>query len=104
MVISTQYGLMFMKMKIYDAPLTCLNMYKLAKINCFANSFFHRVVPNFVIQLGDMTGTGEGGPGYSIRTEYLRSAMIIWERSVWHRAVKTRKGHNGSSLTALPHI
>ena len=30
----------------------------------------HRVVPNFVIQDGDPTGTGSGGPGYSIRCEY----------------------------------
>ena len=69
MLISTQYGFMFLKLKTYDAPLTALNMYKLAKINFFANNYFHRVVPNFVIQSGDNTGTGEGGPGYSIRTE-----------------------------------
>ena len=33
---------------------------------------FHRVVPDFVIQDGDPTGTGSGGPGYTIRCEYNR--------------------------------
>ena len=69
LLIPTQYGFMFLKLKTYEAPLTVLNMYKLAKINFFANNYFHRIVPNFVIQTGDNTGTGEGGPGYAIRTE-----------------------------------
>lgn len=69
MHIQTQYGFMYLKLKTYDAPLTALNMYKLAKNNFFANNYIHRVVPNFVIQSGDNTGTGEGGPGYAIRTE-----------------------------------
>ncbi len=59
----------FIKLDKYNAPLTCLNMIKLAKINFFANNEWHRVVPNFVVQAGDPTGTGEGGPGYSIRRE-----------------------------------
>ncbi len=69
MLIQTQYGFMFLKLDTYNAPLTALNMYKLAKINFFANNYIHRVVPNFVIQSGDNTGTGDGGPGYAIRTE-----------------------------------
>ncbi|MEP7234498.1 MAG: peptidylprolyl isomerase, partial [Ignavibacteriota bacterium] len=68
-LISTQYGFMFLKPHTFETPLTCLNMYNLAKANFFANNYIHRVVPNFVIQSGDNTGTGEGGPGYAIRTE-----------------------------------
>jgi cyclophilin family peptidyl-prolyl cis-trans isomerase/HEAT repeat protein len=51
------------------APFTVLNFVKLAEKNYFNNIIFHRVVPNFVIQTGDPTGTGYGGPGYSIRSE-----------------------------------
>lgn len=69
LLILTQYGFMFLKLDTYNAPLTALNMYNLAKINFFANNYIHRVVPNFVIQSGDNTGTGDGGPGYAIRTE-----------------------------------
>jgi cyclophilin family peptidyl-prolyl cis-trans isomerase/HEAT repeat protein len=69
MLMQTQYGFMYLRLDTYNAPLTALNMYKLAKINFFANNYIHRVVPNFVMQLGDPSGTGDGGPGYSIRTE-----------------------------------
>ena len=58
-----------MKLLPYDAPLTVLNVLKLARMFYYGNNYVHRVVPNFVIQTGDMTGTGWGGPGYSIRTE-----------------------------------
>jgi cyclophilin family peptidyl-prolyl cis-trans isomerase len=69
MLISTEYGLLFLKLNTYETPLTVLNMYKLAKRSFLLNNFIHRVVPNFVIQTGDITGAGYGGPGYSIRTE-----------------------------------
>jgi cyclophilin family peptidyl-prolyl cis-trans isomerase/HEAT repeat protein len=53
-----------------EAPQTVRNFVALAERGYFAGTFFHRVVPNFVIQDGDPTGTGAGGPGYSIRCEY----------------------------------
>jgi cyclophilin family peptidyl-prolyl cis-trans isomerase len=68
-VISTDDGLMYLKVFKYEAPLTSLNFIKLTKINYFANNVFHRVVPNFVIQAGDQSQTGHGGPGYTIRRE-----------------------------------
>jgi cyclophilin family peptidyl-prolyl cis-trans isomerase len=68
-LISTDKGLMYLRLYKYEAPLTSLNFLKLAKISYFANNVFHRVVPNFVIQAGDRTQTGHGGPGYTIRRE-----------------------------------
>ncbi len=53
-----------------EAPLTCLNIVNLVKQGYYKNLYFHRVVPAFVAQDGDPTGTGSGGPGYSIRCEY----------------------------------
>lgn len=50
-------------------PFTIMNFFKLARKKYFDGTNFHRVVPNFVIQGGDPTGTGYSGPGYSIRTE-----------------------------------
>ena len=55
-----------------DAPLTVKNFVGLATRRYFDGSAFHRVVPNFVIQDGDPTGTGSGGPGWTIRCEYNR--------------------------------
>jgi len=53
-----------------EAPQTVKNFVRLARRGYFNGNVFHRVVPNFVIQDGDPTGTGSGGPGYTIRCEY----------------------------------
>lgn len=55
-----------------DAPLTVANYLRLVDRRYFDNSRWHRVVPNFVIQDGDPTGTGSGGPGWAIRDEINR--------------------------------
>lgn len=52
------------------APISVGNFCKLAKEGYYDNVLFHRVVPGFVIQAGDPTGTGWGGPGYEIVSEY----------------------------------
>jgi len=51
-------------------PFTVYNFVKLSEKGFYNGTIFHRVVPNFVIQGGDPTGTGNGGPGYSIRSEF----------------------------------
>jgi cyclophilin family peptidyl-prolyl cis-trans isomerase/HEAT repeat protein len=55
-----------------EAPQTVRNFVRLARRGYFDGTAFHRVVPNFVIQDGDPTGTGSGGPGWTIRCEYNR--------------------------------
>lgn len=54
------------------APQTVRNFVTLARRGFFDGTAFHRVVPDFVIQDGDPTGTGSGGPGHTIRCEYNR--------------------------------
>lgn len=51
------------------ASLTVANFLKLARAKFFDGVAIHRVVPNYVLQDGDPTGTGNGGPGYEIRDE-----------------------------------
>lgn len=51
------------------APMTVSNFVKLAREKYFDGLTIHRVVPNFVLQDGDPSGTGNGGPGYEIRDE-----------------------------------
>ncbi len=55
-----------------EAPQTVKNFVLLAERGYFDGLAVHRVVPNFVIQDGDPTGTGSGGPGHTIRCEYNR--------------------------------
>lgn len=52
-----------------DAPKTVENFCKLASSGYYNGVSFHRVIPDFVIQGGDPTGTGAGGPGYTIPCE-----------------------------------
>jgi len=67
--IVTEKGTMKVNFFAEDAPVTVENFLKLAKEGYYDNTTFHRVIPNFVIQGGDPTGTGAGGPGYSIPCE-----------------------------------
>jgi peptidylprolyl isomerase len=52
-----------------DAPVTVNNFVFLARAHFYDGVTFHRVIPGFVAQAGDPTGTGRGGPGYTIKDE-----------------------------------
>ncbi len=53
-----------------DMPVTAGNFEKLVRDGFYAGVPFHRVIDRFMIQGGDPTGTGTGGPGYAIRDEF----------------------------------
>jgi peptidylprolyl isomerase len=53
-----------------DMPVTAGNFAKLAQQGFYDNTIFHRVIDGFMIQGGDPTGTGRGGPGYVIKDEF----------------------------------
>jgi peptidyl-prolyl cis-trans isomerase B (cyclophilin B) len=53
-----------------DAPKTVGNFTKLARDGFYDGVIFHRVIPDFMIQGGDPTGTGTGGPGYQFEDEF----------------------------------
>ncbi|MFQ3214425.1 MAG: peptidyl-prolyl cis-trans isomerase B (cyclophilin B) [Marivirga sp.] len=65
----TNKGTMIIEFYDNDAPNTVKNFQKLIKEGYYDGLTFHRVIPDFVIQGGDPTGTGAGGPGYSIDCE-----------------------------------
>ncbi len=67
--IQTEKGNMKVEFYDQDAPNTVDNFCKLAESGYYNNTTFHRVIPDFVVQGGDPTGTGAGGPGYSIKCE-----------------------------------
>lgn len=60
------------KIKLFPeiAPFTVLSFVRLAEKGFYRSTYFHRIVPNFVVQGGDPEGTGWGGPGYTIRSEF----------------------------------
>lgn len=68
--VSTDKGTFTINLLPEYAPVTVGNFCYLAEKSFFNNIIFHRVVPGFVIQGGDPTGTGWGGPGYAIVSEF----------------------------------
>ena len=67
--IETSRGAIVCELFTKDAPLTVNNFVFLAREGFYDGTVFHRVIPNFMIQGGDPTATGRGGPGYSFADE-----------------------------------
>ncbi|GMH59838.1 hypothetical protein TrRE_jg7111, partial [Triparma retinervis] len=59
--VSTSIGNFFIELYYQHAPLTCQNIALLALSKYYDNHPVHRVIPGFMFQLGDPTGTGRGG-------------------------------------------
>jgi cyclophilin family peptidyl-prolyl cis-trans isomerase len=68
--IETNHGTIEAEMYVERAPETAGNFIKLAKDGYYDGVIFHRVIDGFMIQGGDPTGTGRGGPGYTIDDEF----------------------------------
>jgi cyclophilin family peptidyl-prolyl cis-trans isomerase len=66
----TNHGTIAVELFADDAPKTVENFRKLADEGFYDGVVFHRVIPDFMIQGGDPTGTGTGGPGYTFEDEF----------------------------------
>ena len=68
--LHTNHGAIAIELFDDDAPKTVENFLKLARDGFYDGVVFHRVIPDFMIQGGDPTGTGSGGPGYQFEDEF----------------------------------
>ena len=68
--IETTLGDIYADLYAKEVPKTVDNFVTLAKKGFYDGIIFHRVIPDFMIQTGDPTGTGMGGPGYSFADEF----------------------------------
>jgi cyclophilin family peptidyl-prolyl cis-trans isomerase len=68
--MQTNHGAIELELFDEDAPKTVENFTKLARDNFYDGVIFHRVIEGFMIQGGDPTGTGSGGPGYQFEDEF----------------------------------
>jgi cyclophilin family peptidyl-prolyl cis-trans isomerase len=68
--LHTSEGPIELELHSGDAPKTVDNFVKLARDGFYEGVVFHRVIPDFMIQGGDPTGTGTGGPGYQFEDEF----------------------------------
>ena len=68
--LHTNHGTIELELFPDEAPKTVQNFEDLARKGFYDGVIFHRVIPDFMIQGGDPTGTGTGGPGYQFEDEF----------------------------------
>lgn len=101
------------KIELYPeiAPETVKNFVSLVKKGFYDGVIFHRVIPGFMIQGGDPSGNGTGGPGYSIRGEFTANGFennLKHERGVISMARTANPNSAGSQFFIMaensPHL
>ena len=103
-VLKTDKGDITIRLMPEIAPLTVSNFVFLAREGFYDGCTFHRVIPGFVAQGGDPTGTGRGGPGYRFQDELTPTPF---DQGIIGMA-NAGPGTNGSQfylmLAAAPHL
>ncbi len=103
-------GTIVIDLLVNEAPKTVNNFVFLARDNYYDGVSFHRVIPGFMAQSGDPTGTGSGGPGYNFDDEFHENARHDSEGilSMANRGVINGMGTNGSQFfityAPTPHL
>ena len=101
-IIITERG--EMRIRLYDdeAPITVNNFVSLALDGFYDNTTFHRVLENFMVQAGDPSGTGSGGPGYNFQDEV--DTGLTFDRRGLLAMANAGPGTNGSQffITHVP--
>lgn len=92
--IKTNYGDILLGLFPKDAPVTVNNFVFLARQGFYNGVKFHRVVQGFVIQGGDPTGTGSGGPGYKFADEKITKDYVAGTLAMANAGANT----NGSQF------
>lgn len=95
------YGSVVIQLYPEVAPNTVNNFIYLVKSGFYDNNTFHRLVPGFVLQGGDPTGTGTGGPGYSIKGEFTSNGFtndLKHEKGIISMARSTIPNSGGSQF------
>ncbi|MEX0658534.1 MAG: peptidylprolyl isomerase [Egibacteraceae bacterium] len=95
--ITTSHGEIVVELYNDEAPKTANNFAFLAGEGFYDGTIVHRVVPRFVVQMGDPTGTGSGGPGYKFADELAAANKRGYPRGTLAMA-NSGKDTNGSQF------
>ena len=87
--IETERGNMILELFASDVPNTVNNFVFLAREGFYDGSTFHRVMPGFMAQGGDPTGTGTGNPGYRFDDEFSEHAHLAGALSMANSGANT---------------
>ena len=92
--IETGKGNIVLELFASDVPVTVNNFVFLARDGFYDGTTFHRVIPDFMAQGGDPTGTGTGGPGYKFADEFTEHTHVLGALSMANAGPNT----NGSQF------
>jgi len=92
--IETEKGNLVLELFAKDVPVTVNNFVFLSREGFYDGTTFHRVIPDFMAQGGDPTGTGTGGPGYSFADEFTKHPHVTGALSMANAGPNT----NGSQF------
>ncbi len=92
--IETGKGNLVLELFASDVPVTVNNFVFLAREGFYDGTTFHRVIPDFMAQGGDPTGTGTGGPGYKFADEFTEHTNVTGALSMANSGPNT----NGSQF------
>ncbi len=101
-IFCTSAGAIYVDLYENLTPITVNNFVFLAQQGYYDNTTFHRVIPDFMAQGGDPTGTGRGGPGYQFRDEPV--GFLTFDRPGLLAMANAGPGTNGSQffITTAP--
>ncbi len=102
--IVTQKGELSVELFAADVPVTVNNFVFLAKEGFYDNTPIHRVEPGFVIQAGDPTGTGRGGPGYQFEDEIASHKHVTGSLSMANAGPNTNGSQFFITFAPQPHL
>ncbi len=105
-LIRTERGDILVDLFQDQAPLTVNNLVFLARNGFYDGVAFHRVLPGFMAQTGDPTGTGSGGPGYTFRDEIVSALRHDGPGvlSMANRGPNTNGSQFFITFVATPHL
>jgi peptidyl-prolyl cis-trans isomerase B (cyclophilin B) len=102
--IKTEKGDLKLELFAADVPVTVNNFVFLAREGFYDNITFHRVIPGFMAQGGDPTGTGSGGPGYRFADEFTSHTHITGALSMANAGPGTNGSQFFITYAPQPHL
>ena len=102
--IETSKGNLELELYAADVPNTVNNFVFLAREGFYDNTTFHRVIPGFMAQGGDPTGTGAGGPGYRFADEFTAHTHVAGALSMANAGPDTNGSQFFICYEPQPHL
>jgi len=102
--IETEKGILELELFAADVPVTVNNFVFLAREGFYDNTTFHRVIPDFMAQGGDPTGTGAGGPGYKFADEFTKHTHVTGALSMANSGPDTNGSQFFITYAPQPHL